>query len=154
MLVRVEQPPVITVPPFTVPSTLGQLRSLPVEVYVILPADCTVDEVTGACEGSGPLAGIGEGSVVRVHDESVSGTGEERPAITLPAGAEVSREDPRSSFLLSRDVPTACVFMLADLGYDIADYDGISLPPETGPNTSGATAVSGQRVIFTFDDSP
>lgn len=154
MLARVEEPPVITVPPTTVPSTVGELQSLPVEVFMVLGDAYTVDEATGACEGSGPLTGIGEGSMVHIFDESVYDSADEAPTIALPSGVEVTDEDPRSSFLLSRDDPAACVFTLADLGYDIADYENISLFPEADPDVSTSSSVSGQRVVFRFGDSP
>lgn len=153
MLATVEEPPVITVPPTTVPSTVGELRSLPVEVFMVLSA-YTVDEATGRCEGSGPLAGIGEGSLVHIHDQSVYDSADDAPMIALPAGEEVTAEDSRSSFLLSRDDSAACVFSLPDLGYDIADYENISLFPEADPDVSTGSAVRGQRVVFTFGDSP
>lgn len=154
ILLRMEDPPVITVPPTTVPSTIGELRSLPVEVFMVLPDAYTVDEVTGVCEGSGPLAGIGEGSLVHIHDESVFASADDAPTIPLPAGEEITGEDPRSSFLLSRDDSAACVFTLPDLGHDIADYEAIWLFPESDPDVSGSMAVAGQRVIFRFGDSP
>jgi len=154
MLAGVEEPPVITVPPTTVPSTVGELQSLPVEVFMILSDAYTVDEATGACEGSGPLVGIGEGSLVHIHDELVFASADDAPTVALPAGEEVTEEDPRSSFLLSRDDPAACVFTLPDLGYDIADYEHISLFPETDPNVSSGMAGSGQRIVFRFGDSP
>lgn len=154
ILARVEQPPVITVPPTTVPSTVGELRSLPVDVFMVLTAAYTVDEATGACEGLGPLAGIGEGSLVHIQDESAFTSADDAPTIALPAGVEVTGEDPRSSFLLSRDDPAACVFSLPDLGYDIADYENISLFPQADPDVSSSMAVRGQRVVFRFDDSP
>ena len=155
MLARVEEePPVITVPPTTVPSTVGELRSLPVEVFMVLGDAYTVDEATGACEGAGPLTDIGEGSLVHIFDESVYDSADEAPTIALPAGVEVTEEDPRSSFLLSRDDPAACVFALPDLGYDIADYEIISLFPEADPDVSTSSAVIGQRVVVRFGDSP
>jgi hypothetical protein len=154
MLARVEEPPVITAPPTTVPSTVGELQSLPVEVFMVLTGAYTVDEATGACEGLGPLAGIGEGSLVHVHDESVFASADEAPTIALPAGEEITGEDPRSSFLLSGDDPASCVFPLPDLGHHIADYENISLFPETDPNVSSRLAVTGQRVVFSFGDSP
>jgi hypothetical protein len=154
MLARVEEPPVITVPPTTVPSTVGELQSLPVEVFMVLSDAYTLAEATGACEGSGPLAGIGEGSLVHVVDESVFESADEAPTIALPAGEEMTEEDPRSSFLLPRDDSAACVFSLPDLGYDIADYDNISLFPEADPDVSMGMSVTGQRVVFRFGDSP
>jgi hypothetical protein len=137
-----------------VPSTVGELRSLPVEVFMVLSDAYTVDEATGACEGSGPLAGIGEGSLVHIHDETVFETADEAPTIALPAGEEITGEDARSTYLLSRDDSAACVFSLPDLGFDIADYENISLFPEEDPDVSTGSAVSGQRMIFTFGDSP
>lgn len=154
MLAGVEEPPVITVPPTTVPSTVGELQSLPVEVFMVLSDAYTVDEATGTCEGSGPLVGIGEGSAVHVFDESAYETFQEAPTVTLPAGQVITAEDSRSSFLLSRDDSAACVFTLPDLGYDIADYEHISLFPESDPNVSSGMAGSGQRVVFRFGDSP
>jgi len=154
MLTRLGEAPVITVPPTTPPSTVGELRSLPVEVFMVLEGAYTLDETTGACEGSGPLAGIEEGSSVHVHDESMFESADEAPTITLPAGSEITEAEPRSSFLLSGDEVAVCVFVLPDLGYDIADYEDISLFPATDPDVSRGTAVSGQRVIFRFEDSP
>jgi len=154
LLARVEEPPVITVPPTTVPSTIGELQSLPVEVFMVLDNAYTVDGASGACEGSGPLAGIGEGSAVHIFDESLFETADDASTVTLPAGVEVTEEDPRSSFLLSGDDSAVCVFTLPDLGYDIADYENISLFPETDPNVSSGMAISGQRIIFSFGDSP
>ena len=154
MLSRVDQRPVITVPPTTVPSTEAALRSLPVEVFMILDGAYTVDEATGTCEGSGPLAGIGEGSAVHVFDQSVFDSADDAPTITLPAGLEITEEDPRSSFLLSRDESAACMFVLPDLGYDISDYENITLFPESDPNVSSGMSLSGQRVVFSFSDSP
>ena len=154
MLTREEAPPVITVPPTTVPSTVGELQSLPVEVFMVLRGAYTVDESTGECEGSGPLVGIGGGSAVHIVDESVSQSVDEAPSITLPTGAEITEEDSGSSFLLTGGDSAACVFPLPDLGYDIADYENISLLPETDPNVSSGMAISGLRVTFTFGDSP
>lgn len=154
MLTRFDEPPVITVPPTTPPSTIGELAPLPVEVFMVLEGAYTVDEATGACEGSGPLAGIGEGSSVHVHDESVFGSADDAPTIALPAGSEITEADPRSSFLLSRDEVAVCVFVLPDLGYDIADYEHISLFPASDPNVSSGMRISGQRVTFSFGDSP
>jgi len=154
ILARVEEPPVITVPPTTVPSTVADLGSLPVEVFMVLTGAYTVDEATGACEGSGPLAGIGEGSLVHVVDESFSTSADDAPTVTLPAGEVVTEQDPRSSFLLSGDEPTGCVFSLPDLGYDIADYENVSLSPETDPTVGGSMAVFGQRAVFSFGESP
>jgi predicted nucleic acid-binding Zn ribbon protein len=154
LLARLEEPPVITVPPTTVPSTVGELRSLPVEVFMVLSDAYTVDEATGVCEGSGPLAGIEAGSLVHVHDETVFASADDAPTIALAAGEEVTGEDPRASLVLSRDDPAACVFTLPDLGHDIADYENISLFPETDPDVSQGSFVSGQRVVFRFGDSP
>jgi hypothetical protein len=154
MLSRVDQRPVITVPPTTVPSTEAALRLLPVEVFMILEGAYTVDEATGTCEGSGPLAGIGEGSAVHVFDQSVFDSADDAPTITLPAGLEITEEDPRSSFLLSRDESAACMFVLPDLGYEISDYENITLFPESDPNVSSGMSLSGQRVVFSFSDSP
>lgn len=154
MLANVEEPPVITVPPTTVPSTGGELQSLPVEVFMVLDSAYNVDEATGACEGSGPLSGIGEGSAVHVFDESAYDTFQEAPAITLPAGEEVAEGDLRSSFLLSRGDSAACVFALPDLGYAVADYENISLFPESDPNVSSSMNLRGQRIVYTFGDSP
>jgi hypothetical protein len=153
LLARVEEPPVITVPPTTVPSTGGELQSLPVEVFVVLDSAYNVDEATGACEGSGPLAGIGEGSAVHVFDEAVYESADDAPTITLPAGEEVTTDDPRSSFQLSRGDSAACVFTLPDLGYAVTDYDNISLFPESDPNVSSSMNVRGQRIVYTFGDS-
>ena len=154
MLTRIGEPPVITVPttpPMTPPSTVDGLAPLPVEVFMVLEGAYTVDGDTGTCEGSGPLAGIEEGSSVEVRDESTTG---EATAITLPAGVEITEADPRSSFLLSRDEVAVCVFVLPDLGYDIADYDNISLFPASDPNVGSSMSLRGQRVIFGFGDSP
>lgn len=152
VLARSGEPPVISVPPTTPPSTAGELGSLPVEVFIVLEAYTA--EASGACEGSGPLAGIGEGSRVQVLDESDAGTDGEVATITLPAGAEITEADPSSSFLLAGDGSPGCVFALPDLGYDIADYEFISLVPDTDPEVARSTALSGQRVIFRFHDSP
>jgi len=154
MLSRVDQRPVITVPPTTVPSTEAAIRLLPVEVFMILEGAYTVDEATGTCEGSGPLAGIGEGSAVHVFDQLVFDSADDAPTITLPAGLEITEEDPRSSFLLSRDESAACMFVLPDLGYEISDYENITLFPESDPNVSSGMSLSGQRVVFSFSDSP
>jgi hypothetical protein len=154
LLANVEEPPVITVPPTTVPSTVAELQSLPVEVFMVLSDAYTVDEATGVCEGSGRLAGIGEGSLVHVHDETVFASADDAPTIALPAGEEVTLGDSRASFLLSRDDPAACAFTLPDLGHDIADYGNISLFPESDPDVSQGNSVSGQRVVFSFGDSP
>jgi len=154
VLARVEEPPVITVPPTTVPSTVGELQSLPVEVFMVLDNAYTVDEATGACDGSGPMAGIGEGSLVHIFDESMFDSADEAPTIALPAGVEVTEEDPRSSFLLSGDDSAVCVFTLPDLGYDIPDYEHITLFPEADPDVSMGVSVTGQRVVFGFGDSP
>lgn len=154
LLARVEEPPVITMPPTTVPSTVGELQPLPVEVFMVLDSAYTVDETTGACEGSGPLAGIGEGSAVHVFDESVYESADDAPTVTLPAGEEVAEEDPRSSFLLSRGDSAACVFALPDLGYAVTDYENISLFPKSDPNVSSSMNLRGQRIVYTFGDSP
>ena len=153
LLARVEEPPVITVPPTTVPSTGGELQSLPVEVFMVLDSAYYVDEATGACEGSGPLAGIGEGSAVHVFDESAYDTFQDAPAITLPAGEVVTEGIPTSSFLLSRGDSAACVFTLPDLGYVVTDYENISLFPESDPNVGSSMNVRGQRIVYTFGDS-
>jgi len=121
---------------------------------MILEGAYTVDEATGTCEGSGPLAGIGEGSAVHVFDQSVFDSADDAPTITLPAGLEITEEDPRSSFLLSRDESAACMFVLPDLGYEISDYENITLFPESDPNVSSGMSLSGQRVVFSFSDSP
>jgi len=154
LLARVEEPPVITVPPTTVTSTGGELQSLPVEVFMVLDSAYNVDEATGACEGSGPLAGIGEGSAVHVFDEAAYDSFREAPAITLPAGEEVAEGDPMSAFLLSRGDSAACVFALPDVGYAVTDYENISLFPESDPNVSSSMNVRGQRIVYTFGDSP
>ena len=154
VLTRQAEPPVITVPPTTPPSTVGELAALPVEVFMVLEGAYTVDEATEACEGSGPLTGIEEGSSVHVHDESVFESADDAPTITLPAGIEITEADPRSSFLLSPDEVALCVFVLPDLGYDIDDYEHISLFPASDPNVSSGMSLSGQRVIFGFGDSP
>lgn len=114
----------------------------------------TLDELTGACEGSGPLAGIEEGSSVHVHDESMFESANEAPTITLPAGVEITEADPRSSFLLLPDEVAVCVFVMPDLGYDIADYESIRLMPASDPNVASSVSPIGQRVIFRFEESP
>lgn len=154
LLARVEEPPVITMPSTTVPSTVGDLQPLPAEVFMVLDSAYTVDETTGACEGSGPLAGIREGSSVHVFDESVYESADDAPMVTLPTGEEVAEEDPRSSFLLSRGDSAACVFVLPDLGYAVTDYENISLFPESDPNVSSSMNLRGQRIVYTFGDSP
>lgn len=153
-LASVEEQPVITVPPTTVPSPVRELQSLPVEVFMVLDNAYTVDEATGVCEGSGRRAAIKQGSAVQVFDESAHDTFQEAPTITLPAGQVITEEDPRSSFLLSRGDSAVCVFTLPDLGYDIADYDNISLFPESDPWAGGGLEVRGQRVIVRLGDSP
>jgi hypothetical protein len=91
MLTRLGEPLVITVPPTTPPPAVGGLAPLPVEVFMVLEGAYTVDEATGACEGSGPLDGIGEGSTVQVQDESVFESADEASTITLPAGGRGNR---------------------------------------------------------------
>jgi len=152
LLVRADEPPVITAPSTTIPSTLPGAQSLPVEVFMVLIGDYTVDEDTGACEGSGPLAGIGAGSMVHIVDESASPPPETAPTTNLPAGVEVTQEDARASFLLGSGDPAACVFTLPDLGYDISEYENIRLLPETDPDTASGMSLSGQRVIFKFEN--
>jgi hypothetical protein len=56
--------------------------------------------------------------------------------------------------LLSGDEVAVCVFVLPDLGYERADYENISLFPASDPNVSSGMLLSGQRVIFSFGDSP
>lgn len=153
VLTRTAEPPVVTVPP-TTRSTVGELGSLPVEVFVVLEREYTVDGGTGTCEGSGPLAGIAEGSSVHVQDESANASADDARLITLPAGAEVTGNDPRASFLVRRDGRPVCVFVLPDLGYDIAEYEHINLFLAPAPDLSMSQALAGQRVIFRFGASP
>ena len=152
MLTRLAEPPVVTVPPTTTPSTVGELGSLPVEVFMVLEAAYTVEEATGTCEGSGPLGGIGEGSTVEILDDSATDGSGEVPTITLPAGIEVTAADPRSSFLLRDDI-AVCVFVLPELGFDIADYENIRLWPTSDPDVASSMSLSGQRVIFRLEGS-
>lgn len=154
LLTREAEPPVITVPPTPPPTTVGELASLPVEAFLVLESAYTVDEATDTCAGSGPLAGIEEGSSVHVHDESVFDSADDAPTIALPAGVETTEGDSLSSLLLSRDDVAVCVFVLPDLGYDIADYEHISLFPASDPNVAVGMRINGQRVIFSFTDSP
>lgn len=139
--------PVITEPSTTVPS---DPQSLPVEVLMVLVGDYTIDPADGSCEGSGPLAGIGAGSLVHVWDESAYSSPEEAPTIPLPQGGEVASDDPDASFLLSSGGNTGCVFALPDLEHDISEYEHITLFPESDPDVAISSRIIGQRVVVTF----
>lgn len=131
-------------------TTISKPQSPPVEVFLVLRHDYTVDETTGACEGSGPLAGIERGSPVWVHDLSVP-VREELSTIRLPAGEEVTTRDPGGSDLVPGDDPAACVFALPDLGYDVADYE-ITL--EQAEAVTMVRHESGRRLVFTLGYPP
>ena len=146
-----EEDPVVTEPPTTAPSSL---RSLPVQVFMVLVGEYTVDPGSGSCEGSGPLAGIGSGSLVHVWDESEYPGPDEAPAVALPPGVEVASDEERAAYLLSSGENTGCVFEMPDLGFDIDDYGHISLFPESDPNVAISSRRFGQRVVFTFGAEP
>lgn len=151
LLAREPNPPVVTMPPTTVPSTSPQLEALPVEVFVVLYGSYSVDETSGRCEGIGRLGGIGEGAQIEVIDDSAP-LEEDTRLVTLPAGEAVSSDDPETSFLISGERTTACVFALPDLGYDIDDYADVSLVPTADPEVASGSFVSGLRVVYTFRD--
>lgn len=134
-------------PPTTVPSGL---RALPVEVFMVLVGDYTVDTADGSCEGSGSLAGIRSGSLVHIWDESAYPGPEEAPAIALPEGMEVASDEEGASYLLSAGENTGCVFALPGLEHDISEYAHISLFPESDPNVAISSRIIGQRVVVTF----
>ena len=144
------EPPVATTPTTVAPR--GQ-ASLPVEVFLVLRGDYRVEVNTGACEGSGPLTGIGEGSLVHVHDQTVYESADDSPTIALPTGIEITRSDEGASFLLGGDESGACVFFLEDLGYDIEAYEDINLFPQADPDVPGGWRRSGQRVIYSLGES-
>lgn len=152
LLFSTEEPPVVTEPP---PTTLPSgLQSLPVEVFMVLVGDYTVDTADGSCEGSGPLAGMGAGSLVHIWDESAYPSPDEAPTIALPEGLEVASNEPGASYLLSAGENTGCVFVLSGLEHDISEYEHISLFPESDPNVAISSKIIGQRVVVTFGAEP
>lgn len=144
------QSPVATSPTTTIPpTTLPESRSIPVEVFVVLRGDYDVDDLTGACRGTGSLEGIEEGSVVEVNDGNLA-IQDETPTLVLGEGEEVKRSDPRASFLLSQGEPGACVFALGDIGYDIGAFEEIALLPVADVDAPMGMHSSGQRVIYSY----
>ena len=150
-LTAAEDAPVVTEPPTTLPRTTVDLQSLPVEAYMVLLSDFTVEAGTGVCEGSGPLAGVRAGSGVEVIDTAA---GETDSVIALPAGEEVTSADERAAFLLPDGVTAACVFTLPDLGYDTDEYADVTLLPESDPDIATGATIRGRRVVFRFGDIP
>lgn len=151
VVLTTNEAPVVTEPSTTVPSGL---QSLPVEVFVVLVGDYTVDPADGSCEGSGPLAGIEAGSLVHIWDESAYPGPADAPAITLPEGMQVASNDEGASYLLSGDQDTGCVFALPGLEHDISEYAHVSLFPESDPNVAISSRIIGQRVVVTFGVEP
>ena len=150
LLARLDEPTVVTAPPTTAPAP--GLQSLPVEVFVVLEGDYAVTD-DGACEGSGPLAGISEGSALLVLEET-GVTTDEIARVTLPLGEEVTASDERAAFLPMAGQPAVCVFTLNDLGYDIRDYNRITLETAVTPETGSGMSISGQRVFVTLEAIP
>ncbi len=136
----VEAPPVVTEPEPTT-TTIPELRSLPVEMFLVV-ADYIVDEGTGECAGSGELSGVVEGSRVSVIDDL---SGDEVESIVLPAGREITRAaDP--AFLFTSDRDALCLFID---GLEVDHFD-FSLFPESDPNVGVSGTRSGQRVVVLY----
>jgi hypothetical protein len=152
LIFSTEEAPVVSEP---TPTTVSSgLQALPVEVFMVLVGDYTVDTADGSCQGSGRLAGIGAGSLVHIWDESAYPSPEEAPTIALPEGLEVASDDPDASFLLSSGENTGCAFALPGLQHDIAEYEHISLFPESDPDVAISSRIIGQRVVVTFGVEP
>ncbi len=146
-----EEAPVVTEPPTTIPAPNAQLQPLPIENYLILLSDYEVDPATGRCVGTGPIAGVEEGSKVDVIDQR---TTETTQVFSLPAGEEITADDERASFILPDRVTAACLFLLPDLGYSIEDYGDLFLFHESDPDIAGGATVRGQRVVFRLGEIP
>ena len=152
LLFSAQEQPVITQP---TPTTVQPgAQALPVEVFMVLVGDYSVDPDGGSCQGTGPLAGIGAGSQVHVWDETTYPSPEDAPTVALPDGAEIASDDPRASFLLSSGADSGCVFELGDLGYGISEFGSISLFPATDPDVAISSRNIGQRVVVTFGVQP
>ena len=143
-LLTIEDAPVASQPPPTSSAPVTELRPLPVELFVVLLREYTVDEATGECSGSGILSDLLEGSNVLLVDE-VSGA--ELGSLPLPFGTEVVRgDDPL--FLLPSDEDAGCVFSLGDPGLDNFDVRF-----ESDPDVGMSGTRSGQRVVVRLDPS-
>jgi hypothetical protein len=152
LIFSTEEAPVVSEP---TPTTVSSgLQALPVEVFMVLVGDYTVDTADGSCEGSGRLAGIGAGSLVHIWDESAYPSPEKAPTIALPEGLEVAGDEEAASYLLSAGEDTGCVFALPGLEYDISDFEHVSLFPESDPNVVISSRIIGQRVVVTFGAEP
>lgn len=147
-------PPVATAPETT--TTTLALRPLPVDIYVVLLADYTVDEANGTCSGTGPLAGVFEGSSMRLvyndpdfaPDLEQEDTRVEVAAMSLPAGTEMTREaGPPFLFPAGSDAAAheaGCVFTLSHPGIDL---DNVDIVAGVDPSIGASTMTSGQRLI-------
>jgi hypothetical protein len=142
-------PPVITALPTTFPEESG-LTPLPVEVFVVLRDHYAADPATGACAGTGPLAGFEEGAQLQMRDESSSAA---HTSVVLPGGQEITAQDERAPFLL-RDGLLGCVFVVPDPGFSIAQYENVSISSDTDSGVASGMSISGQRVVFSFGEDP
>jgi hypothetical protein len=154
LLRPIEGAPVITDPDPS-PTTLAGLRSLPVELFLVLVSDYTVDAATGECSGSGVLEGVEAGSRVSVVDDSENAPGAfddiesrtELASLVLPAGAEIT-QDAAPAFLLPVGPDPGCVFSLGDHVFEVSEFD-LVLPGN--PNVSKSETTSGQRHVTVFE---
>jgi hypothetical protein len=150
LLRPIEGAPVVT-DPDPAPTTVVGLRQLPVEIFLVLASNYTVDAATGECSGSGVLEGVEAGFRVSVVDESETAPGAfddierrtEVASLVLPAGAEITR-DAAPAFLLPVGRDAGCVFSLGDHVFEVSEFDLVL----TGyPEVSNGGTRSGQRFV-------
>ncbi len=144
--------PVVNDATTTIPATLEDLQSLPVQVTVVLADDYTVDE-SGVCRGSGPLAGIETGSGL-VVTKPTGAPDAATTVVPLLNGREVTEASGAASVLFRRGETAVCAFTLSPLGYDIREYAEIAFFPEGDPNIASSMTISGQRVVVRFMTDP
>ena len=154
LLRPIEGAPVITDPDPS-PTTIVGLRPLPVEIFLVLVSNYTVDAATGECSGLGALAGVEAGFRVSIVDDSETGTPAfddiesrtEVASFVLSAGAEITR-DAAPAFLLPVGRDAGCVFSLGDHVFEVSEFD-LVLPGK--PNVSKSETISGQRHVTLFE---
>ncbi len=150
LLRPIQGAPVITEPE-PAPTTIAGLRPLPVEIFLVLVSDYTVDAATGECSGSGALAGVEAGFRVSIVDDSETAPAAfddtesrtEVASLVLPAGAEIT-QDAAPAFLLPAGQDAGCVFSLGDHVFEVTEFDLVL----TGyPEVSMGGTRSGQRFV-------
>jgi hypothetical protein len=145
------------IPPADQPTTTT-LRTLPVEISIVLLDQFTIDAQTGACSGEGDLIGFTANASVGLVETAGAGTlaetageGTVIATVELPAGNVITAADVVVLGGSTRSAD-ACRFTLPDTGLAIGDFQSpdVDIVVALDSPRPSITATSGQRHTYFY----